>query len=112
MFERNLEFNWQIEEFMLYCRTRQLREKTMGSYEQMLRLFERWCEERLFLRSFTYRLKAFFAEIHMIMFEKVAFCSRIEYMFAHVDNYALSTFFMCITVDNLDNFVDKQSIFP
>ena len=47
MFERNLEFNWQIEEFMLYCRTRQLREKTMGSYEQTLRLFERWCAEQL-----------------------------------------------------------------
>ncbi|MBQ4061292.1 MAG: site-specific integrase [Christensenellaceae bacterium] len=47
MFERNLEFNWQIEEFMLYCRTRQLREKTMGSYEQTLRLFERWCLEQL-----------------------------------------------------------------
>jgi integrase/recombinase XerD len=30
---------------MLFCRSRQLREKTMGSYEQTLRLFERWCWE-------------------------------------------------------------------
>lgn len=35
--------NWQIEEFMVYCRSRQLRAKTMASYEQTLRLFERWC---------------------------------------------------------------------
>ncbi|MBP3941519.1 MAG: tyrosine-type recombinase/integrase [Christensenellaceae bacterium] len=42
-----MEMDWQIEEFMLYCRTRQLRKKTMGSYEQTLRLFERWCREKL-----------------------------------------------------------------
>ena len=43
----NLEFDWQIDEFMIYCRSRQLREKTMLSYEQSLRLFERWCKEQL-----------------------------------------------------------------
>ena len=32
---------------MIYCRSRQLREKTMLSYEQALRLFERWCREQL-----------------------------------------------------------------
>ena len=38
---------WQIDEFMVNCRSRQLREKTMASYEQALRLFERWCREQM-----------------------------------------------------------------
>ena len=42
----NLSFNFQIDEFMLFCRTRKLRVKTMNSYEQALRLFERWCWEQ------------------------------------------------------------------
>lgn len=42
-----LDFDWQIDEFMVYCRSTQLREKTMKSYEQTLRLFERWCMEQL-----------------------------------------------------------------
>lgn len=37
----NLSFAWQIDEYMVYCRSRQLREKTMSSYEQTLRLSER-----------------------------------------------------------------------
>ena len=41
----DLSFNWQIEEFMLYCHTKQLRPRTMNSYEQSLRLFERWCAD-------------------------------------------------------------------
>ncbi len=40
-----LDFDWQTNEFMLYCRTTQLREKTILSYEQTLRLFEKWCKE-------------------------------------------------------------------
>ena len=40
-----LDFDWQTNEFMLYCRSTQLREKTMLSYEQTLRLFEKWCME-------------------------------------------------------------------
>lgn len=44
---KNLDFDWQINEFMLYCRTTQLREKSMKAYEQTLRLFERWCQEQL-----------------------------------------------------------------
>ena len=36
---------------MVYCRSTQLREKSMASYEQTLRLFERWCAEEL--RIFT-----------------------------------------------------------
>ena len=43
----DLSFEWQIDEFMVFCRSRQLREKTMNSYEQTLRLFERWCAEEL-----------------------------------------------------------------
>lgn len=38
-----LSFDWQIDEYMVFCRSRQLREKTLNSYEQSLRLFERWC---------------------------------------------------------------------
>ena len=46
-----LDFDWQINEFMVYCRSTQLREKSMASYEQTLRLFERWCADEL--RIFT-----------------------------------------------------------
>ena len=44
---KNYDFDWQINEFMIYCRSTQLREKSMASYEQALRLFERWCAEEL-----------------------------------------------------------------
>ncbi len=43
----DLSFEWQIDEYMVYCRSRQLREKTTASYEQALRLFERWCKEAM-----------------------------------------------------------------
>lgn len=43
----NMDFDWQIDEFMIYCRSKQLRERTMLSYEQALRLFQRWCAEQL-----------------------------------------------------------------
>ena len=42
-----MAFDWQLDEFMVYCRSRQLREKTMNSNEQTLRLFERWCREQM-----------------------------------------------------------------
>ena len=42
----NLSFSFQMDEFMLFCRSKQLREKTMNSYEQTLHLFERWCWEQ------------------------------------------------------------------
>ena len=41
------DFDWQINEFMIYCRSTQLRERTMYSYEQTLRLVERWCADEL-----------------------------------------------------------------
>ena len=47
MTNTNLTFDWQIDEFMVFCRSEQLREKTMNSYEQALRLFERWCREEM-----------------------------------------------------------------
>lgn len=43
----NTDLGYLIEEYMVYCRSRQLREKTMLSYEQVLRLFERWCNEEM-----------------------------------------------------------------
>ena len=41
-----MDFDWEIDEFLVYCRGVQLRPKTMKSYEQTLRLFERWCKEQ------------------------------------------------------------------
>ena len=32
----NLTFEWQIDEFMVYCQSKQLRPKTMQSYEQAM----------------------------------------------------------------------------
>ena len=46
---REKELAWQIEEFMICCKSKDLRRKTMMSYEQTLRLFERWCKEALTL---------------------------------------------------------------
>ena len=43
----DMSFSWQIEEFMVYCHSRQLRQKTISSYEQALRLFEHWCKEQM-----------------------------------------------------------------
>ena len=40
---KNLDFDWLTDEFMLYCRSTQLREIMMLSYEQTLRLFGKWC---------------------------------------------------------------------
>lgn len=48
---KNYDFDWQINEFMIYCRSTQLRERTMYSYEQTLRLFERWCSDELKIYS-------------------------------------------------------------
>lgn len=41
----DLSFEWQIDEFLFYCQSKQLRPKTTQSYEQALRLFARWCSE-------------------------------------------------------------------
>ena len=44
---KNLDFEWLTDEFMLYCRTTQLSEKSMMAYEQSLKLFGRLCMEEL-----------------------------------------------------------------
>ena len=54
----NMAFDWQLDEFMVYCRSRQLREKTMNSYEQTLRLFERWCREQMTIEDRKKLLKS------------------------------------------------------
>ena len=41
------DFDYWIDEYMYNCRSRKLRPKTMISYEQTLRLFERWCLEEV-----------------------------------------------------------------
>ena len=44
---------WQIDEYMLYCQSKQLSEKTMESYEQTLHLLERWCGEEMLIENVT-----------------------------------------------------------
>lgn len=39
-------FDSCIDEYLYYCHSRRLRSKTMASYEQSLRLFERWVREK------------------------------------------------------------------
>ena len=39
-------FDTCIDEYLYYCHSRRLRPKTMASYEQALRLFERWIREQ------------------------------------------------------------------
>lgn len=39
------DFDYYIDEYMYNCRSRKLRPKTMASYEQTLRLSERWCKD-------------------------------------------------------------------
>ena len=39
------DFEYYIDEFMYYCQSKRLRDKTLQSYEQTLRLFERWLRE-------------------------------------------------------------------
>ena len=43
----NYDFDFQLDDFMLFCRTQQLRPKTMASYEQTLRLFQKWLKDEL-----------------------------------------------------------------
>ncbi len=43
----NTAFDYCIDEFMVYCHSKQLRQRSMDSYEQALRLFERWCKEQM-----------------------------------------------------------------
>ena len=44
---------WQIDEYMLYCQSKRLSEKTMESYEQTLHLFERWCGDEMLIENVT-----------------------------------------------------------
>ena len=48
---KNLDFEWLTDEFMVYCRSTQLREKTMSSYEQSLKLLH-----RLYMKSLLGRV--------------------------------------------------------
>ena len=41
------DFDYYIDEYMYNCRSRKQRPKAMISYEQSLRLFERWCLEEV-----------------------------------------------------------------
>ena len=53
---KNLDFEWLTDEFMLYCRSTQVREKTMSSYEQTLHLWSiafHWPSATFFLHFST-----------------------------------------------------------
>lgn len=39
------EIEYQIDDFMFYCESKNLSKKTMGSYEATLRLFARYLED-------------------------------------------------------------------
>lgn len=39
-------FEYVIDEYMYYCQTKNLSVKTMASYEQTLRLFAKYLEEK------------------------------------------------------------------
>ena len=38
-------FFYQIEDYLVYCKTKGLASKTIKSYEQSLRLFAKYCED-------------------------------------------------------------------
>lgn len=40
------EFFFQIEDYLVYCRTKGLSTKTIKSYEQSLRMFAKYCEDK------------------------------------------------------------------
>ena len=44
---KSKDFERLTDEFMLYCRTTQLREKSMMAYEQSLKLFEWWLMDEM-----------------------------------------------------------------
>lgn len=41
------KLDWYIDEYMYACKANDLRKKTLSSYEQTLRLFERWLKDTL-----------------------------------------------------------------
>ena len=45
-YKQKKDFEDYIDEYLYYCQSRRLRPKTLASYEQTLRLFERWLRER------------------------------------------------------------------
>lgn len=40
------EFFYQIEDYLVYCKTKNLSNKTIKSYEQSLRMFAKYCEDK------------------------------------------------------------------
>ena len=45
------DFDFYIDEYMYNCQSRKLRKKTLQTYEQTLRLFERWCLDAMGITS-------------------------------------------------------------
>ena len=66
-----MDFDWQIDEFMVYCRSAQLREKSMKSYEQTLRLFERWCMEEMNILTVDTLIDTFHQVLTLVKFRGI-----------------------------------------
>ena len=47
------DFDFYIDEYMYNCQSRKLRKKTLQTYEQTLRLFERWCLDAMGISKST-----------------------------------------------------------
>ena len=45
------KFDYEIDDFMCYCQSKKLSNKTMRSYEQTLRLFAKYLEEQKQIQS-------------------------------------------------------------
>lgn len=71
---KNLDFEWLTDEFMLYCCSTQLHEKTMSSYEQTLHLTGNG------LPANNYPMKIREGEVYVIRYTLSDGSIRMEYM--------------------------------
>ena len=94
---KNYDFDWQINEFMIYCRSTQLRERTMYSYEQTLRLFERWCADELKIYSVDKVTE------NVIVFLSFSLASWLLCCFFHL--WQPLFMFSCLIIE-IGNFID------
>lgn len=83
----NKEFNQHIIQYMTHCYSRQLRPKTMHSYESTLRLFERWCKEELGIETVDEitenTIRHYISDIQQRGNRNVFFSSKTETILRH-----------------------------
>ena len=107
------DFDYYIDEYMYNCRSRKLRPKTMISYEQTLRLFERWCLE-----------EANITEPGQVLDSTVRhyICSlqeRGKYTFYAVENCSITydparrrDFSQIVNTTTINNYIRKEDMIP